>query len=424
MISFSEAQNSIRILCEDWLKDQPPTSERVPLIEGLGRYLTEDLVAPLDLPLNDVSAMDGYALCAQKNELSITVSQRYKLIGESRAGLPYAGRPLGPGECIRIFTGAVIPPSSDTVVIQENVAPIEPDLIEIQAPADVGSNIRRQGEEICKGAYLARAGEQMTPNKVPLLASQGLADVTVRRRLRVAIFATGDELKEPGQTLGAGDIFESNRLSIHAVLHQYPVELIDLGVIEDTPEAIAACLRAAALAADLVISSGGVSVGDYDFVRSCVESMGALTHYKVAMKPGKPVCFGHLDRHNRGRALFFGLPGNAVSSFVVMTELYLPVIHLLISGHHVGYAAQQVAIVDTDIRRRPGRLEFQRGVLRREVTDTGTPQWRVSAFSSQDSHRVLGLAQANCTIRIPANVEHIRAGAEVMVSIFPWCDGV
>lgn len=214
MISFSEAQDSIRILCEDWLKDQPPTPERVPLIEGLGRYLTEDLVAPLDLPLNDVSAMDGYALCAQKNELSITVSQRYKLIGESRAGLPYAGRPLGPGECIRIFTGAVIPPSSDTVVIQENVAPIEPNLIEIQAPADVGSNIRRQGEEICKGAYLARAGEQMTPNKVPLLASQGLADVTVRRRLRVAIFATGDELKEPGQTLGAGDIFESNRLSI------------------------------------------------------------------------------------------------------------------------------------------------------------------------------------------------------------------
>ncbi len=424
MISFSEAQNSIRILCEDWLKDQPPTSERVPLIEGLGRYFTEDLVAPLDLPLNDVAAMDGYALCAQDNELSITVSRRYTVIGESRAGLPYAGRSLEPGECIRIFTGAVVPQSTGTVVIQENVSPVEPALIEIQAPVDLGSNIRRQGEEICKGAYLARAGEQMTPNKVPLLASQGLADVTVRRRLRVAIFATGDELKEPGETLGTGDIFESNRLSIHAVLHQYPVELIDLGVIEDTPEAIAACLRAAALAADLVISSGGVSVGDYDFVRSCVESMGALTHYKVAMKPGKPVCFGHLDRHNRGRALFFGLPGNAVSSFVVMTELYLPVIHLLISGHHVGYAAQQVAIVDTDIRRRPGRLEFQRGVLRREVTDTGTTQWRVSAFSSQDSHRVLGLAQANCTIRIPANVEHIRAGAEVMVSIFPWCDGV
>jgi molybdopterin molybdotransferase len=424
MISFFEAQNSIRILCEDWLKDQPPTAERVPLIEGLGRYLTEDLVAPLDLPLSDVSAMDGYALCAQENDLPITVSQRYTVIGESRAGLPYAGRPLAPGECIRIFTGAVVPQSSSTVVIQENVSSVEPDLIEIQASADVGSNIRRQGEEICKGAYLARAGGQMTPNKVPLLASQGLADVTVRRRLRVAIFATGDELKKPGEALGAGDIFESNRVSIHAVLHRYPVELIDLGVIEDTPEAIAACLRAAALAADLVISSGGVSVGDYDFVRSCVESMGALTHYKVAMKPGKPVCFGHLDRRDGGRALFFGLPGNAVSSFVVMTELYLPVIQLLISGDDFEYPAQQLAIVDADIERRPGRLEFQRGVLRREVPDSSPPQWRVSAFSSQDSHRVLGLAQANCTIRIPADVAHIRAGTEVVVSVFPWCDGV
>ena len=142
------------------------------------------------------------------------------------------------------------------------------------------------------------------------------------------------------------------------------------------------------------------------------------------MKPGKPVCFGHLDQPDGGRALFFGLPGNAVSSFVVMTELYLPVIQLLISGNDVGYPAQQVAIVDTDIKRRPGRLEFQRGVLRREVTDSSLPQWRVSAFSSQDSHRVMGLAQANCTIRIPADVAHIRAGAEVMVSVFPWCDGV
>ena len=208
------------------------------------------------------------------------------------------------------------------------------------------------------------------------------------------------------------------------VLGAYRLELENLGVVEDTPEAISACLARAAETADVVISSGGVSVGDYDFVRQCVESMGALTDYKVAMKPGKPVCFGHIDRSDKGRALFLGLPGNAVSSFVVLTELYLPALRYLMNGRSVVPNQHISATLKEDLKRRAGRLEFQRGVLSREVNASGQSFWQVSAFGGQDSHRVLGLARANCTIQIPADVAEIPAGTEVTVSVFPWFESL
>jgi molybdopterin molybdotransferase len=257
---------------------------------------------------------------------------------------------------------------------------------------------------------------------IPLLASQGIARVEVRRKLRIAFFATGDELKAAGEVLDEGDIYESNLASIEAVLQQYPVERINMGVIEDTPEAIKACLMRASNEADVVISSGGVSVGDYDYVRQCVESMGVISDYKVAMKPGKPVCFGHLDRGQGSKALFFGLPGNAVSSFVVLTELYLPVIKLLLNREVVVSSTQREAVLDADLTRRGGRLEFQRGILRGDIDDAGNQVMRVAALGSQDSHRVFGLARANCTIKIAADVEHISAGSKVSVSVFPWAD--
>jgi molybdopterin molybdotransferase len=395
-------------------------SESLRLGEALGRYLMVDVVAALELPRSDVSAMDGYAVCSS-DAGGAKSSQTFTLKGESRAGEPFEGGALALGECIRIFTGAVVPTSSDTVVIQENVER-DNDLIHMRYDTPRGSNIRRRGEEIAADTVIARYGQLIRPNMIPLLASQGIARVEVRRKLRIAFFATGDELKAAGEVLDEGDIYESNLASIDAVLQQYPVERINMGVIEDTPDAIKACLMRASNEADVVISSGGVSVGDYDYVRQCVESMGVISDYKVAMKPGKPVCFGHLDRGQGSKALFFGLPGNAVSSFVVLTELYLPVIKLLLNREVVVSSTQREAVLDADLTRRGGRLEFQRGILRGDIDDAGNQVMRVAALGSQDSHRVFGLARANCTIKIAADVEHISAGSKVSVSVFPWAD--
>ena len=420
MISFEQAQDNLHQLCRTWLATHSDVSEPLALGKALGRYLTENVIAALELPLSDVSAMDGYAVCTHDRDGAVT-SQVYVLKGESRAGEPYSGDPLAPGQCVRIFTGAVVPESADTVVIQENV---EREDISVRMLHDTaaGANIRRRGEEIAADAVIGIAGQLITPNMIPLFASQGIAEVKVRAKLRVAFFATGDELKAAGDSLGEGDIYESNLASIAAVLRHYPIDLINLGVVEDTPEAIKACLARASDSADVVISSGGVSVGDYDYVRQCVDAMGMVSDYKVAMKPGKPVCFGHVDGAANGRVLFFGLPGNAVSSFVVLTELYLPVMRYLLNREQVIPNTQLEAILETDLSRRGGRLEFQRGVLSRDEDAAGRPSLRVSALGSQDSHRVLGLATANCTIKIAADVEHISAGSKVTVSVFPWTD--
>ena len=420
MISFAQAQENLERLCRLWLASNPEVSESLRLGEALGRYLMVDVVAALELPRSDVSAMDGYAVCSS-DAGGAKSSQTFTLKGESRAGEPFEGGALALGECIRIFTGAVVPTSSDTVVIQENVER-DNDLIHMRYDTPRGSNIRRRGEQIAADTVIARYGQLIRPNMIPLLASQGIARVEVRRKLRIAFFATGDELKAAGEVLDEGDIYESNLASIEAVLQQYPVERINMGVIEDTPEAIKACLMRASNEADVVISSGGVSVGDYDYVRQCVESMGVISDYKVAMKPGKPVCFGHLDRGQGSKALFFGLPGNAVSSFVVLTELYLPVIKLLLNREVVVFSTQREAVLDADLTRRGGRLEFQRGILRGDIDDAGNQVMRVAALGSQDSHRVFGLARANCTIKIAADIEHISAGSKVSVSAFPWAD--
>ena len=419
MISFTEAQDNLRALFASWLAEQMPKTERVNLQQALGRYLAAPVFASLDLPRDNVSAMDGYALSSIEED-GVSAGEEYTLVGESRAGEPFAGSALKSGECVRIFTGAVVPNSANTVVIQEDVSILSSQTVSINEGVRIGANIRLRGEEITSGVEIASAGQKMTPNMVPLLASQGVGEVEVTRMPRVAFLATGDELKAPGETLDAGDIYESNLASIQAVLETYRLDLRNLGVVEDTPEAISACLAQAAENADVVISSGGVSVGDYDFVRQCVESMGVLTDYKVAMKPGKPVCFGHINRADQGRALFLGLPGNAVSSFVVLTELYLPVLRYLMNGCNVVPNQQITATLKEGLQRRAGRLEFQRGVLSKEIDESGVAVWRVAAFGGQDSHRVLGLARANCTIQIPATVGEIRAGAEVTVSVFPW----
>ena len=422
MISFSQAQSKLKSLCESWISDVGLASEQRLLSDSLGFYLSEDLLAQENLPREDLSAMDGYALRLADGTSQADEQAVFSVCGESKAGQPYTGRPLAANECLRIMTGAVVPDWADTVIIQENTQEIADNKIVLLKNIAVGKNIRRLGEEICQGQKLFDRYQPITPSVISVLASQGFKTVSTFRKLKIGFFATGDELKAAGDHLATGDIYESNLHAIAALVEGLPVESINLGVIKDSFDDIEHCLKQAAQQCDVVISSGGVSVGDYDFVKDCVESMGKLDIYKVALKPGKPLCFGVLGDDAAKGALFFGLPGNAVSSFVTLTEFFMPAIRYLLGGKSSPQKLHLTATLENGIQKRSGRLEFQRGILRGDIDDAGNQVMRVAALGSQDSHRVFGLARANCTIKIDADIEHICAGSKVSVSVFPWAE--
>ncbi len=421
MISFSQAQLKLKTLCESWLSDAGLTSESISLADSLGFYLSEDLYATENLPREDVSAMDGYALCLPKGASRVEEQSEFLVCGESKAGQPYVGEPLKEGQCVRIMTGAMVPNGVDTVIIQENTQKIADNKIVLLKDIAKSKNIRCFGEEIRQGQKLFDRYQPITPSVISVIASQGIDTVNAFRKLKIGFFSTGDELKAAGDSLSTGDIYESNLSTIAALLDGLPVDCINLGVIKDSKEDIQQCLFQAAERFDVVISSGGVSVGDYDFVRGCVESMGKLDMYKVALKPGKPLCFGVLGDNPQTRALFFGLPGNAVSSFVTLTEFFMPAIRFLLGGRSVPQKLHLMATLDNAIHKRSGRLEFQRGILSSQVTAEGDISWHVETFSQQESHRIYGLAQANCTVILAEDSSDLQVGDRVKVAPFPWC---
>ncbi len=280
-------------------------SETVDILDALNRVLAEDLHSSINVPGYDNSAMDGYAVrsadCqAEANELPI--SQR---IPAGQVGLP-----LEPGTAARIFTGAPVPEGDDAVVMQE-LCQQDDDMVVINTVVKAGSNVRRAGEDIKNGSVVLQAGKRLRAQELGLLASVGLAEFNVKRKLKVAIFFTGDEIITPGQPLAAGQIYNSNRYTLRGLLQSVGCEIIDLGIVPDTLEATVEVLNEAAASADLVITSGGVSVGEEDYVRIALEKLGELSMWRIAMKPGKPVAFGKV-----GDTLFMGLPGNPVSVFV------------------------------------------------------------------------------------------------------------
>ena len=421
MISFSLAQSKLKALCQSWISDVGLATEERKLKDSLGFYLCEDLFSREDLPREDVSAMDGYALCLIDGISQANEQEKFTICGESRAGKPYMGEPLQGNQCLRIMTGAVVPDWADTVIIQENTQEIADNKIVLLKNIAVGKNIRRSGEEIRCGQKLFDQFQPITPNVISVLASQGFEKVSIFRKLKIGFFATGDELKMAGESLASGDIYESNLSVIGALLHGLPVDCTNLGVINDSPEDIQQCLEEAAQKYDVVISSGGVSVGGYDFVRDCVESMGKLDIYKVALKPGKPLCFGVLGEDKANAALFFGLPGNAVSSFVTLTEFFMPAIRWLLGGRSSPQKLHLMATLDNEISKRSGRMEFQRGILTSEVSAEGDISWHVTTFEQQESHRVYGLAQANCTVILAEESSDLQVGDRVKVAPFPWC---
>ena len=377
-------------------------TEVIPLIESKGRVVASTIDAPMDLPPFDASAMDGYALHAndlnQAGELAV--------VGESRAGHVYQD-PLAPGTAIRIFTGAPIPRGTSAVVIQEDVER-NGDQIRFRASLEIGENIRRRGHDIAKTQLLAKAGDRLDAYKISWLAACGVTNVTAVRRIRVALFSTGDELIDPGTPLGPGQIYDANRTALRELVSERPVEVLDLGALPDDPHAINRALETAAKAADVVVTSGGVSVGDADYVKDVVAQAGSLDFWKIALKPGKPLAVGRV-----GKALFFGLPGNPVSTIITYLLFVAPTIDRL-CGMSDNTPYRLPAILQETIEHHQGRREYVRGVFR-----TNNDRVTVSPTGDQSSNRLATFANANCLIVVPEQTDDIKAGSIVDIVLLP-----
>ncbi|RLA20443.1 MAG: molybdopterin molybdenumtransferase MoeA [Gammaproteobacteria bacterium] len=378
-------------------------TEVTPLRQSLGRILADNIHSPIDIPPHRNSAMDGYALCSGE----ITEhNQKLQLIGTSWAGKPWQGK-AKPGQCIRIFTGAVVPACFDTVVMQEKVER-EGETISFPFPTLADKNIRLPGEDIRKDEQLLEIGRQLTPADLGTIASMGISEVRIKQKLRVAFFSTGDELRSIGELLNEGDIYDSNRYSLYGMLKRLNIELLDMGVIPDERRAVEAAFLAAAKNADAIITSGGVSVGEADFVTETLEKLGQVNLWKIAMKPGKPLAYGTIQE-----TAFFGLPGNPVSAMVTFYQVVRPALLKMMGAGDKKTLRLKLPCNQT-IKRAPGRIEFQRGVLKQ--SDDG--ELCVTPLTGQGSHILSSMSKADCFIIIPAECAEIAAGEVVVVEPF------
>ncbi|ORM68990.1 molybdopterin molybdotransferase, partial [Mixta gaviniae] len=289
-------------------------SERLSIYRAAGRITAAPVVSPLNVPPFDNSAMDGYAV-----RLADLGGDALPVAGKAFAGAPFSGD-WPAGSCIRIMTGAPVPAGAEAVVMQEESVP-EGDRVRFTAAVKAGQNIRRAGEDIRQGDSVLTAGVRLGAAELPLIASLGIGEVDVLRRLRVAIFSTGDELQPVGEPLAAGQIYDTNRFAVRLMLDALGCEVIDLGIIRDDPDALRAAFLRADREADLVISSGGVSVGEADYTKAMLDELGEITFWKLAIKPGKPFAFGRLSQ-----SWFCGLPGNPVSAAVTFYQLVQPLL--------------------------------------------------------------------------------------------------
>ncbi|NMH66184.1 molybdopterin molybdotransferase MoeA [Shewanella salipaludis] len=387
---------------------QPLTETQVlPLAQALGRVLAEDQAATIDLPPFDNASMDGYAFrfddlvhSQGQQEASLT------LVGSAFAGHPYAGT-CPRGTCIRIMTGAPLPPELDTVQMQELIR-VEGEWIRIEAPHARGANVRRRGEEVAAGTQVLNAGTRINAAEMGVLATIGVARVRVYRRLTVAFFSTGDELRPLGSPLAAGQIYDSNRYAIQGLLSRADVDWLDLGVVADEPEALRQAFRSAAAQADMVLTSGGVSVGAADYTKQILEEEGKISFWKLAIKPGKPFAMGQI-----GDAIFCGLPGNPVSSMVTFYKLVWPLLNKM-QGLTQTLPLLLDATLKSQIRKQAGRVEYQRGILSRNATG----ELEVTVTGAQGSGMLTSMSLANCFIILAQEQGDTPIGARVRVEPF------
>ncbi|BCX87869.1 molybdopterin molybdotransferase [Methylomarinovum tepidoasis] len=377
-----------------------PGDEWVPVHDAGGRILACDLQAPMPLPAFTNAAMDGYAVRAQDRG-------RLKVIGTAWAGKAFPGR-VEAGTCVRIFTGAPLPEGADAVVMQEQVAR-EGDTVILSAPVRPGENVRHAGEDLERGAVLLSKGKRLQAADLGLLAAAGVSQVPVCLRPRVGFFSSGDELRPLTETLQPGQIYDSNRYTLEGLLRELPVVACDLGAQPDDLERLGACLRLAAEHTDVLISTGGASVGEADLLRQALIQAGGEIHlWRLALKPGKPLIFGRV-----GRTWYFGLPGNPVSVHVTFRQLVRPALWRLAGGRPYRTLRLQVPCTHP-LKKDPGRLEFQRGRL--HYGDDG--KLAVTALSRQGSHQLAALSRANCYIVLPADSRGVNAGETVTVEPF------
>jgi len=380
-------------------------TEAMALRDALGRVLAADVRSTVDVPSHDNSAMDGYALSGAG--LPAEGERAFEVVGTSWAGRPFGGH-VQPGQCARIFTGATLPAGTDTVVMQEHVRR-EGDEAWITAGHKAGQHRRLAGEDIRAGDVAVPAGTLLRPAHLGLIASVGVGEVQVLRRPRVAIFSTGDELRAVGEVLGEGQIYDSNRYSMYGMLARLGLDVLDLGVVRDTPEATQEAFEQAAASADAIVTSGGVSVGEADYVVETLERIGQVGFWKVAIKPGKPIAFGRV-----GGALFFGLPGNPVSSMVTFYQLVQPALRRLAGEERPEVPVLLKATCETKLRKKAGRLEFQRGILERAADG----RYIVRGVGHQGAGVLRSMAEANCFIVLPLEQETVQPGTEVDVQPF------
>ncbi|MCA0917666.1 MULTISPECIES: gephyrin-like molybdotransferase Glp [Halomonas] len=399
MLSVDEARQALLTLVDGQL-----ATESVALAQAHGRVLAKPVTAPFNVPGHTNSAMDGIALSWPEEG----VAGSLRRVGSALAGRPFAGR-VGSGECVSITTGAPLPAGTDTVIMVEQLQQ-HGDVVDILQADRVkrGQNVRQAGEDLRRGEVALESGRRLEAAALGLLASLGCASVEVRRLPRVAVFSTGDEVTAPGQPRADAAIYDANRFTLMGMLQEHGADVLDLGIVPDDPQALEGALAQAAQLADLVVSSGGVSVGQADHTRAALERLGRLTLWRIAMRPGRPMACGVMGD---GATPFLGLPGNPVACMVTCLVFVIPLVRKL-QGRELRSPAWQ-AVADSDFRSREGRTDYSRGVLKR--SDDGT--LRVVNTGSQGSGILSSMVAAECLVEIPADKAAVAIND--MVTVFP-----
>ncbi|MDF2152746.1 molybdopterin molybdotransferase MoeA [Vibrio sp. CAU 1672] len=379
------------------------TSVQLPLADALGYVLAEDILSPIHVPPFDNSAMDGYAV----RIADLDACQALPVAGKSFAGQPFEGE-WPTGSCVRIMTGAKIPSGCDAVIMQENTEVTDQGITFTQQKVKPHTNIRPMGDDIEQGDIVLAKGTRLTPRDIPMVASLGVSHVSVLRKPKVAFFSTGDELKPLGQSLEEGQIYDSNRYGIKPLIENFGCEPVDLGIIPDSPETLKATFEKAQQLADVVVTSGGVSVGEADYTKDILEQLGEIGFWKLAIKPGKPFAFGKLDD-----AWFCGLPGNPVSAVLTMYVLVQPMLAKL-AGHSEWQAPLSIpATTKTAFKKAPGRTDYQRGIYSLE-----DGQFVVETTGNQSSGAFRSMSLANCFVVLERERGHVEVGETVNIQLF------
>ena len=428
MITTDQLLHAITKRVEVYNKVDAPINKRATemcsLLESRNKILADYIMSPFDVPRQNVSAMDGYAIAKGS---TLSKATMIEIVGESQAGSPFAGS-LKKDQGIRIFTGAVVPDGCNTVIMQENtnfefikdsIDKTQPYEIILAKAADTDANIRKQGEEIQQKELMLPQGKRLNPADISLLANLGIDKVKVFAPLTVGILATGDELVTLGDQLkDSAQIYNSNTPTLKSMLSDLPIVIRDYGIIPDDLDKTTKIVSKAMQKCDVLISTAGVSVGDYDFLTTVIEQLGKINHYKVAMKPGKPFVFGELTQNLAKPVLYFGLPGNPLSTVVGTLQFVTPALWKMAGLSHSERPMQLtvMATLKNDIKKSAGRKDFQRGLLTQDKAGI----FYVESFTKQQSHRIKQLSHANCFIVLAQDSGNVATGESVQVQPFPW----